>query len=776
MITKTTDVTEAQLMELLQNTLPQSDLISVPSETLNSYIQHAVFLRGSSPYCRDIPMDMFLHFVFYPRINTEDLVPCRLFFYEQLKDRIYGKNAADAALEVNRWCAEHVTYQASDDRTENPITAYRSGIGRCGEESTFAVSALRSVGIPSRQVYVPYWSHCDDNHAWVEVWADGKWSYLGACEPEPVLNRGWFTDAAARAPMAFYRTFFKCDTDDEPVGREGAVHLYSVLKHYAQTTQLTVKSSPGAQIRLEVVNMAALRFVAGGIADKNGIFSLHVGRGSYRIEARSDTACSEAFFVVGDAPVTVFPEPMASSESIMDIDWFSPAAVSPLGYRLTPEQEALAKVISAQCAQMRERNRIPDAALSNPDPELQELLQCAGANSGEILSFINVIPNEDRDLAYRFLHTVSAKDLRDTTCDTLLHHWNASLPFKGCPHFVSAVLNPRIGMEKISKWRYADVESFDPEKQTPAEYYRMLFRRCTQDQSHIYPGLTAAPESVSKSSFLDSASLKVAFVAALRSKGIPARLSKVDGIPEFWDGEKWKCASTDRSAILTLHFDGSIPLIYGVHYSLSRQEEAGFRILNGWDGESVPLVPGNYQLITTNRLPNGNQLCRIHRFSIAADERKVIPLKFRQAVPEQMLASARIPPFELQTTGGQMLPSSDLLHEKTLLCYLNPGQEPTEHILNELIEAQDRLPKICFILQTRAQMYDSLLRKASAAVPESRILLDCGNEALHARKMFLEPGVFPLMILTDSTHRGYFGTSGYNVGSVDLAIRLSAIL
>lgn len=59
-----------------------------------------------------------------------------------------------------------------------------------GEESTFLVAALRSVGIPARQVYTPRWAHTDDNHAWVEAWADGKWYFLGACEPEPVLISG----------------------------------------------------------------------------------------------------------------------------------------------------------------------------------------------------------------------------------------------------------------------------------------------------------------------------------------------------------------------------------------------------------------------------------------------------------------------------------------------------------------------------------------------------------------------------------------------------------
>ncbi len=64
----------------------------------------------------------------------------------------------------------------------------RSAYGRCGEQSTFTVAALRAIGIPARQVYTPRWAHTDDNHAWVEAWADGTWYFLGACEPEAVLN------------------------------------------------------------------------------------------------------------------------------------------------------------------------------------------------------------------------------------------------------------------------------------------------------------------------------------------------------------------------------------------------------------------------------------------------------------------------------------------------------------------------------------------------------------------------------------------------------------
>ncbi len=84
----------------------------------------------------------------------------------------------DAILEINHWCHEKVTYTPTDARTRGPIAVMATGKGRCGEESTFTVSALRAAGIPARQVYTPRWAHTDDNHAWVEAWADGKWHFL----------------------------------------------------------------------------------------------------------------------------------------------------------------------------------------------------------------------------------------------------------------------------------------------------------------------------------------------------------------------------------------------------------------------------------------------------------------------------------------------------------------------------------------------------------------------------------------------------------------------
>ena len=179
---------EAVLMKFLYGTMPVRDAGEYGFDLFLSYVKHALMLREKVAWCKELPEDVFVNYVLYDRINSEDITDCRPFFYEQIMGRVAGMSLLEAILEINYWCAEHATYEATDGRTASPMTMYRSGKGRCGEESTFAVTAYRSVGIAARQVYTPRWAHCDDNHAWVEVFVDGEWHFLGACEPEEVLS------------------------------------------------------------------------------------------------------------------------------------------------------------------------------------------------------------------------------------------------------------------------------------------------------------------------------------------------------------------------------------------------------------------------------------------------------------------------------------------------------------------------------------------------------------------------------------------------------------
>ena len=210
-------------LKYLYGNMPVSDVGNYPFEVFQDYAAHGVMLWERYERVRRLPEELFLNYVLYHRINEEEIDVCRSLFYQSILS--YGqegwtdeKVSADAdwigtcseeklALEVNFWCGREATYQSADDRTASALTVFRSGHGRCGEESVFAANALRSVGIPARQVYAPKWSHCDDNHAWAEVFVDGAWHFLGACEPAARLDHGWFNGASSRAMLVHSRWF-----------------------------------------------------------------------------------------------------------------------------------------------------------------------------------------------------------------------------------------------------------------------------------------------------------------------------------------------------------------------------------------------------------------------------------------------------------------------------------------------------------------------------------------------------------------------------------------
>ena len=187
--------------------MPYSDIGNYAFEVFLDYAENGVYLWKENSGVAELPEEIFLNYVLFHRVNEEEIAPCRTFFRREIGERTGGMSFREAALEVNYWCAQEATYHCTDDRTLSALAVYRRGNGRCGEESVFTVNALRSVGVPARQVYAPKWSHCDDNHAWVEIWCDGSWYFLGACEPEEILNKGWFTNASSRAMMVHSRAF-----------------------------------------------------------------------------------------------------------------------------------------------------------------------------------------------------------------------------------------------------------------------------------------------------------------------------------------------------------------------------------------------------------------------------------------------------------------------------------------------------------------------------------------------------------------------------------------
>ena len=328
---------EREAMEFLYAYMPLSDLADYePSFYLNQ-VRYAFKARNEMPWGKDVPEDVFRHFVLVYRVNNENLDTARMVFYRELKMRVQGMTIEEAALEVNHWCHEHVAYRASDSRTSAPLATMRTSLGRCGEESTFTVTALRAVGIPARQCYTPRWAHCDDNHAWVEVYVNGEWKFLGACEPDPRLNMGWFSVPSTRCMMVHTKAFGKYKGDEEVVKRTGLYSELNLLSHYAPTRKVTVtvQDENGfpvkAQVKFKLYNYAEYYTLADMTTDVNGKASLTTGLGDLLIWATNgDRYAFEKIDVRQDSIMTLtIPSTLNSQLSTLNFEIVPPAAGAP---------------------------------------------------------------------------------------------------------------------------------------------------------------------------------------------------------------------------------------------------------------------------------------------------------------------------------------------------------------------------------------------------------------------------------------------------------------
>jgi len=268
---------EREAMMFLYAYMPVGDMTDYPGDFYLENVRSALATRREMPWGDIVSDELFRHFVLPVRVNNENLDDSRRVFHDQLAPRVEGLPMYDAILEVNHWCHEKANYQPSDARTQFAAGHRAHGPRPLRRGVDALVAALRSVGIPARQVYTPRWAHTDDNHAWVEAWADGRWHFLGACEPEPVLDLGWFNAPASRGMLMHTKVFGYYDGPEEVMKTTANYTEINVISNYAACAPLTVTvtdtaGSPveGATVEFKLYNYAEFFTVSRKTTDGRG--------------------------------------------------------------------------------------------------------------------------------------------------------------------------------------------------------------------------------------------------------------------------------------------------------------------------------------------------------------------------------------------------------------------------------------------------------------------------------------------------------------------------
>ncbi|MGA1976542.1 MAG: transglutaminase-like domain-containing protein [Bacteroidales bacterium] len=662
---------QKEALEFLYAFMPLNDLADYNSSFFLANVNLSLKARKETSWGKTIPSDVFLHYVLPVRVNNENLDSFRIRYYDEILSRVRNMNISGAALEINHWCHEKVTYQPSDSRTSAPLSTILSARGRCGEESTFTVAALRTAGIPARQVYTPRWAHCDDNHAWVEFWNNGQWSYMGACEPEPVPDRGWFTEPARRAMLVNSRSYGAFSGNENTIIRSARYSIVNDLSKYAVTKRIFVKVEDisgmpvkNAIVEYQLYNYAEFYPLATVPTDANGISSFETGLGDLLVWGRkNDEFDFRKISVTGTDTVHLALNKNFPGSKTIEFDLSVPV-------KRTPKEGIPPDLTRANDKRMEAENSIRDKytgswikhsdirefAISKGIDTSKALVLIAGSmgNFRQIMSFISSTPDSLRKESLDLLGTVSEKDLRDAKSTVLEDHLLNCMKLAGSMHtrydslFVTYVLNPRISDEALTPWRSyfqrtLSAKLKDGAAKDPSAIARYLDENIKIDDDGNFSRTPITPVGVCELKVSDDKSRSICFVAMERSLGIPARLEPGSDIPQYYINSEWNDVffsnqekpSGERGYIkLTSHEKNPFPSYYR-HFTLARFDRGRYNTLDyeedkkATDFSELPVIPGHYMLVTGNRLNDGGVLSEISFFDIAEGEHKTIEIRLR---------------------------------------------------------------------------------------------------------------------------------------------------
>ncbi len=813
-------VTRDEALKFLYSSMPLPDKADYTEKFYIDNIEASLRAKNEMPWGDSVPEREFMHFVLPVRVNNENLDNSRMVLYEELRPRVCGLTMKDAILEVNHWCHEKVTYKPSDGRTSSPLSSLSQAIGRCGEESTFLVAALRSVGIPARQIYTPRWAHTDDNHAWVEAWADGTWYFLGACEPEPVLDLAWFNEPASRGMLMNTNVVGNYTGPEEILLRQPLSTRINVTSKYASVATLPVRvldSSgrpvKGANVDFCIYNYAEYYPAVTKKADADGMATLTSGLGDVLVWASDGKNFGFAKGNPADYArggfLDVVLDKTSSYSGNVDFDIIPPSSDGNLpevsqsqrminDIRLHREDSIRSAYTNTFATAETARRQAARLGLGYDD--LATILVESRGNHKNLIACLERLNETQRDKAMTLLLNVSEKDRRDIPTEVIVDHVGNSTKPDGMDSDVYGkyVLNPRVELEFLRPWRKLLGDHFasqaDEFRHNPQRLADWVSANISDASKENPSNLRMSPAAVLAERKADPLSRDIFFVAVARSIGIPARIDPVTGDTQFMSGDGvWHNAlfASESSAAsnkpekgkLMLRFTPSDNMFdpkYYSQFSISKIDGGRPRLLEFDEGSTVSsifespyeLEAGQYILTTGRRLANGGVLAHSEIFSIKPGDTTDLTLNIRHDDSKLSVIGS----LNAENLYHDLSSDSDKSIISTTgrgyyyLGLIQPNHEPSAHALNDIsavagqLEATGRKIVLLFENESKATRFD---RDMFPELP-SNVVFGIDSDGLSRKEIMeslhLENPSDPVFVVADTFNRIVWVSTGYTIG------------
>ena len=827
---KETTFNEKQALQFLYQYMPLGDSVDYTEDYYRECIHYAFLAKQEMPWGASIPEREFKHFVVPVRVNNENLDRFRTTYYEELKDRVKDLSLYDAVLEVNHWCHEHVNYKGSDSRTSAPMSTIKTSWGRCGEESTLLVTALRTVGIPARQVYTPRWAHCDDNHAWVEAYVDGQWHFLGACEPEPVLDLGWFNEPASRTLLLHTRVFGDYDGPEEVISRNCNYTEINVVDNYGKTAKTTFtvvdeNGTPQANLPVEfkIYNYAEFCTVVTKTTDGNGQTWLTAGLGCMMAYAAKDGKFGFQVFKSGEKDnVTIVLDHQEGQLENFEFDMVPPASTCVLpevtaemratNDRRIAEEDALRNAYIKQCKDAQN-----ELIANTGNKTLCRIYEKTWGNWQTIADFVKYAQDNGKEVkAVELLSNITDKDLRDVSLEVLVDHFDhtpdltSSVVAMPPELYGQYILSPRISNENLVAFRKTFTELFDAAEaqqyhDNPSLLVDWVRQNIEVDDNLNPQRIPISPLGVLKAKKADRHSRDIFFVAMARSLGIAAQVNPVNGNVQYYQKEQWnnvdfEAAEPAQAAVGYLDIQ-YYPIAsvadpkYYTHFSIKKFDSKSFRLL-AYDAKDpgiddgmmlssfdhpTPLDEGYYILTAGVRMGDGTALTHSQFFTIKAGETTQVTLVLRQPNDElQTLGSFYADSkFTDPETGEEDNPKQFLQGDYFILGLLDQGSEPTTHAMQDIAAFRNdfegsNLPMI-FVFSSKEE-YDQFKLKSFSELPEGIVYGIDGGEIRDeiAGGLHLNTESRPIFLIANANSEVVFVKQGYTIGLGEQLLKVMA--
>ncbi len=652
----------------LLTSMEDVDLVNLKASDFLTYFKMLKINRERVTWGNRIDGFLFQHYILPHRVSQEPLEN----FTALYADTLYGlikdvEDMREAVLRINEWTFTRMKYEPTSRWDQDAVTTIERGFGRCEEMAILCIKAMRSVCIPARKVYTPWWPFTNSNHAWVEVWVDGKWHFLGGAEPTD-LEHAWFNTPAKRAAMVMGVVYGDMEPGMEFVYKqEKGYTVINSTPNYAEVTALHIRvlkdgaPQESVSVALCVYNYSSLPPVAIKKTDSEGYAAFTVGRTDLFVYAAYDSCIDYGIWKAsGEKTDTMVlrlsPKAVPDTAFWMHTRRIEQSAVQP-SYEPNRDSLKLLQELHLKRITMVDSSL---AAVLPPDERKRIMIfYHAKGRAPALLAFYRNLPDSLEETFLQYGDALHAKDLASIDTTGLREELYAvrqslawaerSIPDSICSRYV---ISGRLLFEQRALWRASLQRDYLALKKarisrTAGAVFDSVAKGIEKIEKRGYFSPMKSPLDVQKTGRGTDGERYLFAVAILRSLGIPARVKWSYDALEYWNGEWYELRFEAEEqecgqGWLDLRFfdDGeevSGEYRYYYDFSVTRFEEYPKRLdppVDTTDGSMVITLDRKSSAIITGwRNAYGDTYVRIKPFEPGLDTLK---LDIETGIPEDI--------------------------------------------------------------------------------------------------------------------------------------------